>query len=489
MKVRLESLQGEEIWAKAGLMVREDLSTGSRHLFAGVTPTTGVNYYIVQGRRQAGADSVWPWGASRVSYPNAWLMVQRQGNIFTCYRSVDGYQWEMTWHEAFGFPDTVYVGIATTAHDYGLQSHRANATYRDLSIGNASLMASIEVGSHATEGLRDGVFRIVLSGAVAFPVPVICRIAGTAVNGVDYNWLSGVITVPPGQSSVAITVQPVNDRLVEGPETLDIFLQPAINYTRASPAPALVRIFDDENPVGCLRRQAYFDIPGASIADLISSGKYPTSPDLDDSITEFESGWLGPQDNYGQRLTGYLIPPETGQYIFYLASDDASQVFLSTDDQPTGKRLIVEEPQHNPSRNWEGQFAATPLLDGSGQPYLQRASGPISLRSGAPYYVEVLHKNGAGANFVALAWKTPTGSAPLNGSAPIPGNALAWAPVPLWIQPPILNANVLTIRWQGGGGLQSAPTLSGAWSDVSSNSPASVTVQPGATRFFRVVKP
>ena len=135
-----------------------------------------------------------------------------------------------------------------------------------------------------------------------------------------------------------------------------------------------------------LRRQIYTNLPGSTIADLTSSPNFPGAPDLVDSVPMIESQYL-PNDageNYGQRLTGWLVPPITGNYVFYLASDDAAQVFLSTDDNPAYKRLMVEELGWNPWRNWEGQYAANPMMDANTQqPFPQRASASIPLTAGS----------------------------------------------------------------------------------------------------------
>src|SRR5262249_11267825 len=52
-------------------------------------------------------------------------------------------------------------------------------------------------------------------------------VGGTAENGVDYHALSGRVTIPSGASSAPIVVEPIDDRLVEGPETVSIRLEPS----------------------------------------------------------------------------------------------------------------------------------------------------------------------------------------------------------------------------------------------------------------------
>ena len=185
-----------------------------------------------------------------------------------------------------------------------------------------------------------------------------------------------------------------------------------------------------------LRRQIYADIPGLSIPDLIACSKFPFVPDLVDSVPALESEYPPDDagDNYDQRLTGWLVPPLTGAYVFYLASEVAAQVFLSTDEVSGNKRLIVQEVAWSPWRNWEG----TPQNP-------QRASAGIPLVAGNHYYLEVLHKGGGDADHVAVAWRLPGGDAPLNGDSPIGGDYLIYRPdMPeaLWTIQPLGSGTV-----------------------------------------------
>ncbi|HSA00206.1 MAG TPA: PA14 domain-containing protein [Candidatus Paceibacterota bacterium] len=180
-----------------------------------------------------------------------------------------------------------------------------------------------------------------------------------------------------------------------------------------------------------LRRQIYSNIPGASIDNLIASSKYPDAPDLEDSVTDLESQHLpgNAGESYGQRLTGWLVPPVTGTYLFYLAADDAAQVFLSTDHSPYHKQLMVQETTPIPYRSWRGT-----------DQHPARVSAGIPLVAYKRYYLEVLHKEDAGNDNVALAWQLPGGTAPQNGDAPIGSGYLVHLkhmPEMIWsVQPP-----------------------------------------------------
>ena len=55
-------------------------------------------------------------------------------------------------------------------------------------------------------------------------------------------------------------------------------------------------------------------------------------------------------EQYGARISGYLHPPGTGSYTFWISSDDGSQLWLSTDDDPANLSLVAYEDSWSPSR-------------------------------------------------------------------------------------------------------------------------------------------
>src|SRR5690606_18194368 len=46
-------------------------------------------------------------------------------------------------------------------------------------------------------------------------------------------------------------------------------------------------------------------------------------------------------DNYGTRIRGYICPPTTGNYVFWISGNDQTELWLSTDQNPSNKRLIA----------------------------------------------------------------------------------------------------------------------------------------------------
>jgi len=57
-------------------------------------------------------------------------------------------------------------------------------------------------------------------------------------------------------------------------------------------------------------------------------------------------------DNYVQRLSTWFRPPQNGNYVFLISSDDDSDLFVSTDDDPVNKRLVAQQTGWNANREW-----------------------------------------------------------------------------------------------------------------------------------------
>ncbi len=71
-------------------------------------------------------------------------------------------------------------------------------------------------------------FSVSRSGGTERPLVVYYSVSGSASNGVDYRALTGRVTIPQGAVSAPIVIEPVDDRLVEGVETVGITIEPPI---------------------------------------------------------------------------------------------------------------------------------------------------------------------------------------------------------------------------------------------------------------------
>src|ERR1039458_159562 len=72
-------------------------------------------------------------------------------------------------------------------------------------------VVSVQVAGNAAEsGSPSGAFMIQRTGDTGQTLVVNYRISGTATNGVDYQRLSGTVTIPAGQSAAQIEVTPID---------------------------------------------------------------------------------------------------------------------------------------------------------------------------------------------------------------------------------------------------------------------------------------
>jgi hypothetical protein len=208
------------------------------------------------------------------------------------------------------------------------------------------------------------------------------------------------------------------------------------------------------------------------ISDLRSSPKYPNSPDLVRYGDTPELNTFDEFEGYGARLSGGFIAPVSGNYTFYLSSDDNGELWLSTTANPADLVLIAKEPVYAGRRIWTGESAggsrvATASPSGGPQANI---SGPISLVAGETYYFEALVKEGGGGDNLALSWQIPGGPVPVNGVLPTGGlgiTALAdpvGAVIVITQQPSSLNATqgqiaTFTVRALGTNVNGSAPVF------------------------------
>jgi regulation of enolase protein 1 (concanavalin A-like superfamily) len=124
--VRVRSIENTNAWAKAGVMFRESLGPGARHVMAIVSPGRGlaVQYRATTGQASAQAASV-PGTAPK------WIRLTRSGNTFTASHSSDGITWQSLGSATVAMGQDVYVGLPVTSHN---NTTRATALFDDVRI-------------------------------------------------------------------------------------------------------------------------------------------------------------------------------------------------------------------------------------------------------------------------------------------------------------------------------------------------------------------
>jgi hypothetical protein len=142
-----------------------------------------------------------------------------------------------------------------------------------------------------------------------------------------------------------------------------------------------------------VQRERWLDVGGSKISDLTHHAGYPDTPDKVEVLPTLETG--GDGKDYGERLRGYLTPPEDGDYLFWIAADDSGELWLSTDAAPANAVQIAATSTWTPKRDWD----KSPT----------QASAPIPLKGGRRYYIEARHKQADQKDNLSVAWQMPGG--------------------------------------------------------------------------------
>lgn len=108
-------------------------------------------------------------------------------------------------------------------------------------------------------------------------------------------------------------------------------------------------------------------------------------------------GPINVAENYGERIRTWLVPPVTGSYTFWIASDDQGSLLLSSDASPDNAVEISRVPYWTNPREFNK--------------YPEQRSASITLVEGTPYFLEAKMKEGGGGDNLAVAWAYP-GQAP-----------------------------------------------------------------------------
>jgi hypothetical protein len=161
---------------------------------------------------------------------------------------------------------------------------------------------------------------------------------------------------------------------------------------------------------GSLTWEYWLKVPWTGVL-TVPVNKQPTGTK---QLTSF-SAPVNMSEKYASRARGYICPPTTGDYIFYIAADDLGELWLSTDDNPANKQKIAYVS------NWvnEGQY----------DKYASQQSKKITLKAGQRYYIEALHQDNYGSSSLSVGWKLPNGTLqrPIPGSNLIPYTSLGIA--------------------------------------------------------------
>ncbi|KAK3730039.1 hypothetical protein QZH41_009551, partial [Actinostola sp. cb2023] len=152
---------------------------------------------------------------------------------------------------------------------------------------------------------------------------------------------------------------------------------------------------------GVTRRQGVYiekwsGIDTFELQKLLQSPRYPYLPTWRGYAGSFHQiqNW---GENFGTRIRSYFVPKQNGSYTFHIASNGASQLFLSRDENPDHKSLIAEVTgiRYTDPEQYDK--------------YDTQKSYPVNLEKGKYYYIETLMKEFYGSDHISVAVTMPNG--------------------------------------------------------------------------------
>ncbi len=157
---------------------------------------------------------------------------------------------------------------------------------------------------------------------------------------------------------------------------------------------------------GAAKREI-FRAPGAgepyNVPVTFANPNFPNSPDE----TTFLDTFTAPQsanpnvEDYLSKLSCYIHPSVTGDYVFFFATDDHGALYLSTDATPANLKLIAEETVWSNPLQWvsSGGSSDLPSKRSDQFPGTKWPGGnTIHLLSGSKYYAEAYDREGGGGD-------------------------------------------------------------------------------------------
>jgi hypothetical protein len=224
----------------------------------------------------------------------------------------------------------------------------------------------------------------------------------------NYTVLLSTTTIAPGRA-YQVTVNGVQD-----------VATPANTLAANTKAPFL-------QVDGIIERRV-FQVSGGNIAAITNSAKFAQNQPDQVTYPTLLEGPVNYLDNYGTQFRGYVTAPTTGDYIFFICSDDPSALYLSTDENPANKKLIARETVWSDTRRWQTSGGNSDLSAKRSDQFASSewpTPNKITLTAGRRYYIEALQAEGSGGDNVAVTWVLPGGAEPVDGDSPITGSYLS----------------------------------------------------------------
>ncbi|XP_047144351.1 uncharacterized protein LOC100203426 isoform X9 [Hydra vulgaris] len=149
-----------------------------------------------------------------------------------------------------------------------------------------------------------------------------------------------------------------------------------------------------DNPFPGIIREVWKNLPGENITVLEKNPDYPNNPTTIEIIENFDAPFNVDND-YGSKVKGYFIAPETGNTTFYLSCSKSCKLFFSADEESKNKTVIIS--LNKPT--WHNQW----------NKYANQSSKEIYLVAGKFYFLEAIQKGVDASDSLSVGVRMPTG--------------------------------------------------------------------------------
>lgn len=271
-----------------------------------------------------------------------------------------------------------------------------------LSVGFQSPQALVSESDSPENRLLD--VPVVLSAPLATPVEVkVTTVSGSAIgSGVDWEFvdptsentplLAPVIRFEPGETNHNVRIRVIKDGLVETLESIRIGLESVLGAVTPSIVPEFTLFIVDQGAsslveAGLFKEERWNT---TSVYDNNNWGSLP--PDHSGYLVEASTA-QSVGDRYSRRLSGVFTAPATGTYVFSVASDDSSRLYISPDRNPANKVQVASLTGWSNFQEWT-KFASQQTVE-------------IALAAGGQYYIEAQHLENSGGDHLSIAWRGP----------------------------------------------------------------------------------
>lgn len=124
----------------------------------------------------------------------------------------------------------------------------------------------------------------------------------------------------------------------------------------------------------------------------ITSFPFSTNPNSSGQVNSFEAP-MNTGSNYAFRIYGYIYPPITGYYIFWIAADDSGELYMSNSNVLTTLSKEAYTTQYTNYRQWDKNIS--------------QKSRAIFLNRFNKYAIEARLIESVGSDHLSIGWSKP----------------------------------------------------------------------------------